>query len=147
MRTSIPKRRPTGMDQLRSDMLTSIISTLDSDSRRRVAKGESEGFGRKGDLPQRRGLPPLRQKAQAGTTRAETGQDPSLRERCEHDFMRVIAGQYRRRTLRSLPGLEIRPTADRMRETLFNVPSAGDPAALAGSTWLRFFGGGGRGGS
>ena len=55
--------------------------------------------------------------------------------------MRVIAGQYRRRTLRSLPGLEIRPTADRLRETLFNVLSAGDPAALAESAWLDLYAG------
>jgi len=55
--------------------------------------------------------------------------------------MRVIAGQYRRRTLRSLPGLEIRPTADRLRETLFNVLSAGNPAALAESEWLDLYAG------
>ena len=55
--------------------------------------------------------------------------------------MRVIAGQYRRRTLRSLPGLGIRPTADRLRETLFNVLCAGDPAALAESTWLDLYAG------
>ena len=55
--------------------------------------------------------------------------------------MRVIAGQYRRRTLRSLPGLEIRPTADRLRETLFNVLCAGDPSALAESTWLDLYAG------
>jgi 16S rRNA (guanine(966)-N(2))-methyltransferase RsmD len=55
--------------------------------------------------------------------------------------MRVIAGQYRRRTLRSLPGLEIRPTADRLRETLFNVLSAGNPAALAESTWVDLYAG------
>ena len=35
--------------------------------------------------------------------------------------MRVIAGQYRSRNLRSLPGKETRPTYDRLRETLFNV--------------------------
>jgi 16S rRNA (guanine966-N2)-methyltransferase len=55
--------------------------------------------------------------------------------------MRVIAGQYRHRTLRSLPGLEIRPTADRLRETLFNVLCAGDPAALAESTWFDLYAG------
>ncbi len=55
--------------------------------------------------------------------------------------MRVIAGQYRRRTLQSLPGLEIRPTADRLRETLFNVLCAGDPAALAESTWVDLYAG------
>ena len=55
--------------------------------------------------------------------------------------MRVIAGQYRRRTLRSLPGLEIRPTADRLRETLFNVLCSGDPAALEGSAWVDLYAG------
>jgi 16S rRNA (guanine966-N2)-methyltransferase len=55
--------------------------------------------------------------------------------------MRVIAGQYRRRTLRSLPGLEIRPTADRLRETLFNVLCSGDPFALEDSTWLDLYAG------
>ena len=35
--------------------------------------------------------------------------------------MRVIAGKYRRRLLRSLPGKETRPMLDRMRETLFNI--------------------------
>lgn len=58
-----------------------------------------------------------------------------------HEFMRVIAGHYRRRTLRSLPGLEIRPTADRLRETLFNVLCAGNPAALAESTWFDLYAG------
>ncbi len=55
--------------------------------------------------------------------------------------MRVIAGQYRSRPLRSLPGREIRPTADRLRETLFNVLCAGDPDALAASTWLDLYAG------
>jgi 16S rRNA (guanine966-N2)-methyltransferase len=55
--------------------------------------------------------------------------------------MRVIAGQYRRRKLRSLPGPEIRPTSDRLRETLFNVLCAGDPAALGDSIWLDLYAG------
>jgi 16S rRNA (guanine966-N2)-methyltransferase len=55
--------------------------------------------------------------------------------------MRVIAGEYRRRTLRSLPGLEIRPTSDRLRETLFNVLCSGNPNALADSTWLDLYAG------
>jgi 16S rRNA (guanine966-N2)-methyltransferase len=37
--------------------------------------------------------------------------------------------------------MDIRPTADRLRETLFNVLSAGDPAALAGLTWLDLYAG------
>ncbi|HEX3560852.1 MAG TPA: 16S rRNA (guanine(966)-N(2))-methyltransferase RsmD [Pyrinomonadaceae bacterium] len=35
--------------------------------------------------------------------------------------MRVIAGQYRGRVLKSPPSLQARPTSDRLRETLFNV--------------------------
>jgi 16S rRNA (guanine(966)-N(2))-methyltransferase RsmD len=53
----------------------------------------------------------------------------------------VIAGQYRSRPLRSLLGLDIRPTADRLRETLFNVLTAGNPAALEGSLWADLFAG------
>jgi 16S rRNA (guanine966-N2)-methyltransferase len=55
--------------------------------------------------------------------------------------MRVIAGEYRRRTLRSLPGLEIRPTSDRLRETLFNVLCSGNPAALADTTLVDLYAG------
>jgi len=35
--------------------------------------------------------------------------------------MRIIAGTYRSRILKSLKGQALRPTADRLRETLFNV--------------------------
>lgn len=35
--------------------------------------------------------------------------------------MRVIAGEYKSRRLRTLAGLKTRPTSDRLRETLFNV--------------------------
>ncbi len=35
--------------------------------------------------------------------------------------MRVIAGKFRSRTLRSLKGQMLRPTSDRLRETLFNI--------------------------
>jgi 16S rRNA (guanine966-N2)-methyltransferase len=35
--------------------------------------------------------------------------------------MRVIAGKFRSRPLKSLEGLETRPTYDRLKETLFNV--------------------------
>jgi 16S rRNA (guanine966-N2)-methyltransferase len=50
--------------------------------------------------------------------------------------MRVIAGKFRSRPLRSLRGMDLRPTADRLRETLFNLLSAGDPTAFDGKTWL-----------
>ncbi len=55
--------------------------------------------------------------------------------------MRVIAGKYKSRRLQSLPGTDIRPTADRLRETLFNVLTAGNPAALEGTVWLDLFAG------
>jgi 16S rRNA (guanine(966)-N(2))-methyltransferase RsmD len=35
--------------------------------------------------------------------------------------MRVIAGAYKGRNLKSPPSLQVRPTSDRLRETLFNV--------------------------
>jgi 16S rRNA (guanine966-N2)-methyltransferase len=55
--------------------------------------------------------------------------------------MRVIGGKYRGRPLRSLRGIDIRPTSDRLRETLFNVLIAGNPEALVGSVWLDLFAG------
>jgi 16S rRNA (guanine(966)-N(2))-methyltransferase RsmD len=55
--------------------------------------------------------------------------------------MRVIAGKYRSRSLQSLRGMDIRPTSDRLRETLFNVLTAGNPEALVGSVWLDLFAG------
>ena len=55
--------------------------------------------------------------------------------------MRVVAGKYRGRPLRSSGGMDIRPTSDRLRETLFNVLTAGNPEALAGSVWLDVFAG------
>ncbi|HEV2690686.1 MAG TPA: 16S rRNA (guanine(966)-N(2))-methyltransferase RsmD, partial [Bryobacteraceae bacterium] len=35
--------------------------------------------------------------------------------------MRVIGGEFRSRRLKTLAGLETRPTPDRLRETLFNI--------------------------
>jgi 16S rRNA (guanine966-N2)-methyltransferase len=37
--------------------------------------------------------------------------------------MRVIGGQYRSRRLQSMPGMEVRPTTDKIREALFNILS------------------------
>jgi len=39
--------------------------------------------------------------------------------------MRVIAGEFRSRRLLSIPGLDTRPTPDRLRETLFNILGPG----------------------
>lgn len=35
--------------------------------------------------------------------------------------MRVIGGEFRSRVLKAVPGMDTRPTSDRLRETLFNV--------------------------
>jgi 16S rRNA (guanine966-N2)-methyltransferase len=53
--------------------------------------------------------------------------------------MRIIAGEYRSRPLKSLPGPDLRPTSDRLRGTLFNVLAAA--RALEGSVWLDLFAG------
>jgi 16S rRNA (guanine966-N2)-methyltransferase len=51
--------------------------------------------------------------------------------------MRVIAGKFRSRTLRSLKGQLLRPTSDRLRETLFNILGP----AVGGSTFVDLFAG------
>lgn len=51
--------------------------------------------------------------------------------------MRVIAGTFRSRLLKSLKGLDLRPTSDRLRETLFNVLGAD----VAGARFLDLFAG------
>ena len=51
--------------------------------------------------------------------------------------MRVIAGIYRSRILKSLQGLDLRPTSDRLRETLFNVLGP----RVSGSNFLDLFAG------
>lgn len=38
--------------------------------------------------------------------------------------MRIVAGKYRGRTLRGPHGLDLRPTSDRLRETLFDILGA-----------------------
>jgi 16S rRNA (guanine(966)-N(2))-methyltransferase RsmD len=53
--------------------------------------------------------------------------------------MRVIAGKFRSRTLKALPGLATRPTYDRLKETLFNVLA---PAGnLADAVFIDLFAG------
>lgn len=51
--------------------------------------------------------------------------------------MRIIAGTFRSRHLKSLKGLALRPTSDRLRETLFNV--LGD--LVPGSRFVDLFAG------
>jgi 16S rRNA (guanine966-N2)-methyltransferase len=51
--------------------------------------------------------------------------------------MRVVAGKYRSRILKSLKGLALRPTSDRLRETLFNILGPG----VVGSRFVDVFAG------
>jgi 16S rRNA (guanine(966)-N(2))-methyltransferase RsmD len=51
--------------------------------------------------------------------------------------MRVIAGKFRSRQLKSLKGRALRPTSDRLRETLFNVLGE----RVAGSLFVDVFAG------
>jgi len=51
--------------------------------------------------------------------------------------MRVIAGTYRSRILKSLESQSLRPTSDRLRETLFNVLGPG----IAGTHFVDLFAG------
>jgi len=53
--------------------------------------------------------------------------------------MRIIAGEFRSRTLAAPPGLATRPTSDRLRETLFNVLAA----RIAGAAFLDLYAGSG----
>ena len=53
--------------------------------------------------------------------------------------MRVIAGEFRSRLLQSVPGTEVRPTPDRLREALFNILSP----KIAGSVFLDVYAGSG----
>src|SRR5271154_7634934 len=51
--------------------------------------------------------------------------------------MRVIAGPYRSRILKSLESQSLRPTSDRLRETLFNVLGPG----ISGTHFVDLFAG------
>ena len=53
--------------------------------------------------------------------------------------MRVIAGEARRLTLKSVPGFDTRPTVDRIKETVFNILNPYIP----GSAFLDLFSGSG----
>jgi 16S rRNA (guanine966-N2)-methyltransferase len=53
--------------------------------------------------------------------------------------MRIVAGTLRSRQLKSLKGLSLRPTSDRLRETLFNILGS----RVEGSRFLDLFAGSG----
>jgi 16S rRNA (guanine(966)-N(2))-methyltransferase RsmD len=51
--------------------------------------------------------------------------------------MRVIAGDFRSRRLKTVPGFDTRPTPDRLRESLFNILSS----RIEGATFLDAYAG------
>ncbi|MBV8550805.1 MAG: 16S rRNA (guanine(966)-N(2))-methyltransferase RsmD [Acidobacteriaceae bacterium] len=53
--------------------------------------------------------------------------------------MRIIAGQFRSRKIKSVPGLAVRPTPDRLREALFNILAP----RIAGAVFLDAYAGSG----
>lgn len=53
--------------------------------------------------------------------------------------MRIIAGKFRSRPLKAPQGLDVRPSSDRLRETLFNVLSAA--GGVDDSRWIDLFAG------
>ena len=53
--------------------------------------------------------------------------------------MRVIAGEFRSRRLKTLPGMALRPTPDRLREALFNILAP----RIEGATFLDAYAGSG----
>jgi 16S rRNA (guanine966-N2)-methyltransferase len=57
--------------------------------------------------------------------------------------MRVIAGRFRSRPLLAPAGLDTRPTADRLRETLFNVLTQGAVNRVEGAAFLDLYAGSG----
>src|SRR5439155_22196849 len=52
-------------------------------------------------------------------------------------LMRIIAGEFRSRRLKSLPGDNTRPTPDRLRETLFDILQT----RIVGATFLDAYAG------
>ena len=57
--------------------------------------------------------------------------------------LRVIGGKYRSRPLLAPAGMDTRPTADRLRETLFNVLTQGVVNRVAGARFLDLYAGSG----
>src|SRR3954471_7800831 len=55
--------------------------------------------------------------------------------------MRIIAGKYRSRQIQTIDGADVRPTSDKLRETLFNVVGAARP--IEDTVWLDVYAGSG----
>lgn len=55
--------------------------------------------------------------------------------------MRVIGGEFRSRVLKSMPGMDVRPTPDRLRESLFNILSNGPAAVIRNAVFADVYAG------
>jgi 16S rRNA (guanine966-N2)-methyltransferase len=55
--------------------------------------------------------------------------------------MRVIGGEFRSRRLQSIPGTEVRPTSDKMREALFNILGNLASPAIEGAVFVDAYAG------
>jgi 16S rRNA (guanine966-N2)-methyltransferase len=55
--------------------------------------------------------------------------------------MRVVGGEFRSRVLKSVPGMEVRPTPDRLREALFNILSNGPVDRIKGVVFADVYAG------
>jgi 16S rRNA (guanine966-N2)-methyltransferase len=55
--------------------------------------------------------------------------------------MRVIGGEFRSRSLQSIPGTDVRPTSDKMRETLFNILANLSGPAIEGAVFVDAYAG------
>ncbi len=55
--------------------------------------------------------------------------------------MRIIAGKYRSHQIQTVEGNDVRPTSDKLRETLFNVVAAARP--IEDTVWLDVYAGSG----
>lgn len=55
--------------------------------------------------------------------------------------MRVIGGEFRSRVLKSVPGMEVRPTPDRLREALFNMLANGPVDRIKGVVFADVYAG------
>src|SRR5213082_3009835 len=55
--------------------------------------------------------------------------------------MRIISGKYRSRQIQTVAGNDVRPTSDKLRETLFNVVAAARP--IEDTVWLDVYAGSG----
>ena len=68
-----------------------------------------------------RGVVPKPNSCGSGTTRRSFHVFLSLHFDCSREFMRIISGKFGSRQLAGTPPSGLRPTSDKLRETIFNI--------------------------